>query len=39
MSDEGRIPGCFKYGCVGCLSLGAVLVALIFLAIPAVPTS
>ena len=32
MRNEGRVPGCFKYGCVGCLSLGAVAVALIFLA-------
>ncbi len=32
MSNEGKIPGCFKYGCVGCLSLGALVVALIFLA-------
>ena len=32
MSDDGRIPGCFKYGCVGCLSLGALAVALVFLA-------
>lgn len=31
MSNDGRIPGCFKYGCVGCLSLGALSVALIFL--------
>ncbi len=32
MSHENKIPGCFKYGCVGCLSLGAFAVALIFLA-------
>lgn len=32
MNNDGKIPGCFKYGCVGCLSLGALAVALIFLA-------
>ena len=30
MSD-GKVPGCFKYGCVGCLSVSALLVAMIFL--------
>lgn len=29
--SNGRSKGCFKYGCVGCLSLGALAVALIFL--------
>ncbi len=30
MSD-GKLPGCFKYGCIGCLSVGALGVAAIFL--------
>ncbi len=31
MSNDNKPPGCFKYGCVGCLSGCAVVVALIFL--------
>ncbi len=30
MSDS-KVPGCFKYGCIGCLSMGALAVAAIFL--------
>jgi len=31
MSDENKLRGCAKYGCVGCLTLCALCVALIFL--------
>lgn len=31
MSDESRLPGCFKFGCFGCLALVALFVGLILL--------
>ena len=31
MSERNQVPGCLKYGCVGCLSVVALSVVLIFL--------
>ena len=31
MSQKSQVPGCLKYGCVGCLSVLALGVVMIFL--------